>query len=294
MGLNTRLDPSRVGDARTAARRSRPRAQAASQCWHLPPASAVRSIRCWAGWCVSQGPDRGQRLAAGEPGANPIGRGEGMAGAPGRRHRCVAPAPCPGAQLRRATRPLQRWRTACGLGACCSATARTVADSRWRWQPHDRIELGASTLMLVPLVGPQFTWNVGLSERRRRLRRVDPGQAQHQGRRESQQDACGFSQPDRRGLCAAHAGHLAVLADGMGGMPQRPVGGRARRCSAFIAVYQTKTADESPCLQRCSARMEAANATVYEEARAAQWARSTAWAPRWLLPVVRGAGSCTG
>jgi hypothetical protein len=74
--------------------------------------------------------------------------------------------------------------------------------------------------------------------------RIDPAQAQHPGRRESQQDACGFLAP-ADAATAAHAGHLAVLADGMGGMPQRAVGRRARRCSAFIdRPTSSKAADE--------------------------------------------------
>lgn len=94
--------------------------------------------------------------------------------------------------------------------------------------------------------------------------RIDPAQAQHPGRRESQQDACGFLAP-ADAATAAHAGHLAVLADGMGG-------GRNGQWAAeqavqhFIATYQTKAADEAvpAALQRA---MVAANAVVYDEAQ---------------------------
>lgn len=94
--------------------------------------------------------------------------------------------------------------------------------------------------------------------------RIDPAQAQHQGRRETQQDACGFwAAADE--AAAAHAGHLAVLADGMGG-GHNGQWAAEQAVQRFIATYQTKAADESvpAALQRA---MVAANATVYDEAQ---------------------------
>ena len=108
------------------------------------------------GWLVCvQGPDRGRdwRLVAGP---NAIGRGEGMAvrlagdtGVSRQRH-AVLQADASG-----------RFTLAHGGGPAplfCNGQAVTDGVAL---QPHDRIELGASTLLFVPLVGPQFMWNVG-------------------------------------------------------------------------------------------------------------------------------------
>ena len=94
-------------------------------------------------------------------------------------------------------------------------------------------------------------------------RRVDPAQAQHVGRRDSQQDACGFSNLADE-VFAAHAGHLAVLADGMGGM-HNGLWSASHAVQAFIEAYHLKTADETPAaaLQRA---MNAANTVVHAEA----------------------------
>jgi PPM family protein phosphatase len=92
---------------------------------------------------------------------------------------------------------------------------------------------------------------------------VDPAQAQHPGRRDSQQDACGFSSRADEAF-AAHGGHLAVLADGMGGM-RNGLWAASHAVQAFIEAYQSKTADETipAALQRA---LIAANQVVHAEA----------------------------
>jgi serine/threonine protein phosphatase PrpC len=93
---------------------------------------------------------------------------------------------------------------------------------------------------------------------------IDPAQAQHPGRRDSQQDACGFSNLADEAF-AAHGGHLAVLADGMGGM-RNGLWAASHAVQAFIQAYQAKTADETihAALQRA---LSAANAVVHDEAQ---------------------------
>jgi protein phosphatase len=93
---------------------------------------------------------------------------------------------------------------------------------------------------------------------------VDPAQAQHVGRRESQQDAFGFSNLADEAF-AVHGGHLAVLADGMGGL-RHGLWAATEAVQAFIQAYQAKTAAEPPAaaLQRA---LRAANAVVHGEAR---------------------------
>lgn len=69
------------------------------------------------------------------------------------------------------------------------------------------------------------------------------GAAQHIGARRSQEDSFGFSDPtDREHL--AHAGFLAVLCDGMGGMKH---GARASQTAvaAFLEAYKSKTPEET-------------------------------------------------
>ena len=92
---------------------------------------------------------------------------------------------------------------------------------------------------------------------------VDPAQAQHPGRRDSQQDACGFSNRADEAF-AVHGGHLAVLADGMGGM-RNGLWAASHAVQAFIETYQTKAADEAipAALQRA---LHAANGVVHAEA----------------------------
>lgn len=93
---------------------------------------------------------------------------------------------------------------------------------------------------------------------------IDPAQAQHPGRRDSQQDACGFSNLADEAF-ALHGGHLAVLADGMGGM-RNGLWAASHAVQAFIRAYQAKTADETihAALQRA---LGAANAVVHDEAQ---------------------------
>lgn len=84
------------------------------------------------------------------------------------------------------------------------------------------------------------------------------GNAQHIGSRESQQDAFGFSNPFDGGF-VGHAGLLAVLADGMGGMQSGEAAGRAA-ITAFLAAYKGKTPAESipdALLRSCDAANQA-------------------------------------
>lgn len=92
---------------------------------------------------------------------------------------------------------------------------------------------------------------------------VEPAQAQHTGRRDSQQDACGFGLPADE-ASAAHAGYLAVLADGMGGMRNGEWAAH-HAVQAFIGAYRDKTAVEPvpAALQRALA---VANGVVHDEA----------------------------
>lgn len=69
------------------------------------------------------------------------------------------------------------------------------------------------------------------------------GNAQHIGAREQQQDAFGFSNPFDEPF-TAHAGLLAVIADGMGGASHGDAAGQAA-VRAFLAAYRAKTEDES-------------------------------------------------
>ncbi len=87
------------------------------------------------------------------------------------------------------------------------------------------------------------------------------GNAQHIGARSSQQDAFGFSNPFEAEF-VAHAGLLAVLADGMGGLAHGDLASRAA-LAAFLAAYRAKTPAESvaDALKRSLA---SANAAVCE------------------------------
>lgn len=68
--------------------------------------------------------------------------------------------------------------------------------------------------------------------------RLCPGNAQHQGAREAQQDAFGFSDLDDRAF-VAHGGFLGVVADGMGGLAH---GGAAASAAvqALLRAYAAK------------------------------------------------------
>ena len=68
--------------------------------------------------------------------------------------------------------------------------------------------------------------------------KLRPGNAQHQGARETQQDSFGFSDLDDRPF-VAHAGLLGVVADGMGGMAHGgPAGATAVRGIVQISPEQ--------------------------------------------------------
>ncbi|MGJ5817857.1 PP2C family protein-serine/threonine phosphatase [Paludibaculum fermentans] len=69
------------------------------------------------------------------------------------------------------------------------------------------------------------------------------GNAQHVGRREYQQDAFGFSNPFDEAF-TAHAGLLAVVADGMGGLEHGEAASRAA-VQGFLDAYRLKTPEES-------------------------------------------------
>jgi protein phosphatase len=85
------------------------------------------------------------------------------------------------------------------------------------------------------------------------------GNAQHLGARSSQQDAFGFSNPFEADF-VEHAGLLAVLADGMGGLAH---GDQASRTAlaAFLAAYRVKTPQETVG-EALARALDAANAAV--------------------------------
>ena len=85
------------------------------------------------------------------------------------------------------------------------------------------------------------------------------GNAQHIGTRASQQDAFGFSNPFEAEF-VAHAGLLAVLADGMGGLAHGDLASRAA-LAAFLAAYRTKSREESVAAALARS-LESANAAV--------------------------------
>jgi len=90
-----------------------------------------------------------------------------------------------------------------------------------------------------------------------------PGNAQHIGSRQQQQDAFGFSNLSNEAF-RKHGGMLAVVADGMGGMAHGEVAARAALRS-FLDSYEAKTETESipDALLRS---LHAANAAVYQQA----------------------------
>ncbi len=93
-----------------------------------------------------------------------------------------------------------------------------------------------------------------------------PGNAQHIGARESQQDAFGFSDPEDAAL-VAHGGLVAVVADGMGGMAHgREASHVATR--AFLKAYAAKTPAE-PIPQALKRSLYEANHAVTELAQGA-------------------------
>lgn len=90
------------------------------------------------------------------------------------------------------------------------------------------------------------------------------GNEQHIGQRDSQQDAYGFSHLGDTEF-AGHAGYVAVLADGMGGL-ENGSWASTQGVSAFLDAYRMKTRGESidAALLRAAG---AANACVHQEAR---------------------------
>ena len=72
--------------------------------------------------------------------------------------------------------------------------------------------------------------------------KIRPGNAQHQGSREAQQDSFGFSDLDDAAF-VAHAGFLGVVADGMGGMAHGGAAG-ATAVRALLDAYAAKRPDE--------------------------------------------------
>jgi PPM family protein phosphatase len=70
-----------------------------------------------------------------------------------------------------------------------------------------------------------------------------PGNAQHIGNRSSQQDSFGFGDPDDEAFIA-HAGFVAVVCDGMGGMEHGDAASRMA-VRAFLEAYGRKIPEES-------------------------------------------------
>ena len=101
---------------------------------------------------------------------------------------------------------------------------------------------------------------------------VTPGCSQNIGARSSQQDAFGFSDIDDRRF-ANHAGMLAVVADGMGGMAN---GGEASHLAVkvFLSSYMSKPAAESIPNALTQALADANNA-VYQFAKSAGQVENT-------------------
>src|SRR5262245_1039989 len=91
-----------------------------------------------------------------------------------------------------------------------------------------------------------------------------PGNAQHIGARQSQQDSFGFADPDDLAFIA-HGGFLAIVCDGMGGMEHGDAASRTA-VRAFLEAYRRKTPQETipAALERS---MQEANASVVELAR---------------------------
>lgn len=70
-----------------------------------------------------------------------------------------------------------------------------------------------------------------------------PGNAQHIGNRGSQQDSFGFGDPDDEAFLA-HAGFVAIVCDGMGGMEHGDAASRMA-VRAFLEAYRRKDPSES-------------------------------------------------
>jgi serine/threonine protein phosphatase PrpC len=88
-----------------------------------------------------------------------------------------------------------------------------------------------------------------------------PGNAQHIGQRQQQQDSFGFSNLGDAEF-RKHGGILAVVADGMGGMAHGDAASRAA-LKAFLQAYESKTEVE-PIADALLRSIQAANAGVYQ------------------------------
>jgi protein phosphatase len=88
-----------------------------------------------------------------------------------------------------------------------------------------------------------------------------PGNAQHIGQRQQQQDSFGYSNLGDAAF-RKHGGILAVVADGMGGMANGDAASRAA-VKAFLQAYEAKTETE-PIPDALLRSMQAANAGVYQ------------------------------
>ncbi len=88
--------------------------------------------------------------------------------------------------------------------------------------------------------------------------RYIPGNAQNIGSRQSQQDSFGFGEMDE--AFVAHAGFLAIVCDGMGGMQHGDLASK-QAVKTVLEEYRIKTPEESipEALERCT---RAANAAV--------------------------------
>jgi len=88
-----------------------------------------------------------------------------------------------------------------------------------------------------------------------------PGNAQHIGHRQQQQDSFGFSNLGDAAF-RKHGGILAVVADGMGGMANGDAASRAA-VKSFLQAYESKSETE-PIPDALLRSMQAANAGVYQ------------------------------
>ncbi len=113
--------------------------------------------------------------------------------------------------------------------------------------------------------------------------KIVPGNAQHIGARQQQQDAFGFSDLADEAF-RRHAGVLAVVADGMGGMAYGDAASKAA-VKSFLAAYAAKSEDESipNALLRS---ILAANSAVFEAATSLGTAGDTG--TTLIASVVRG------
>jgi protein phosphatase len=96
--------------------------------------------------------------------------------------------------------------------------------------------------------------------------KFQPGNAQHIGARQYQQDAFGFSDLTDEGF-RRHAGLLAIVADGMGGLEHGDQASRAA-IRGFLAAYREKRPEE-PIPAALRRGVLAANSAVFDLSRQA-------------------------